>query len=211
VSVPVDDAPGSAAIREAVTRLCDAKRLHAPGTLTAIVAALVGNPYDAAEAIQALEKESIRRELRRDEVRTALASLSADRLLPDAPPTVGKLLATLFEAEDPVPVDDLAERAGVSQRSVSRHLDALQALDVVRNTDDGLRMALPFDSREHDVDLPAAARDRLTTASDVAWWVAEVVLEGDPPQGCSRRSPAIGLLPFGRSTSCSRGSMLRRH
>jgi hypothetical protein len=77
----------------------------------------------------------------------ALAQLDAEKLLPEATPTVSKAVAVLLRSARPLSKTELAEKAGVSTRSLRSdgNLDVLVALDLVRETEDGnYRFTLPF-------------------------------------------------------------------
>lgn len=178
--VPVDTDPGRPAVVAVVDRLAEAKNLTATRQATAVIDALLQDPYTAADALASLERADTRRAIRLDEVRYALAQLPADRLLPSvSAPSARAMLAALLRAEGPLTPGALAERADVSERSVERHTAALTALDVVRETDDGLRVALPGRDERGETVLPAPARETYTTATDALEAVAWAVLDAD--------------------------------
>jgi hypothetical protein len=82
---------------------------------------------------------------------------------------------------------ELADVAGVGRSSLYRHLDILTALDLVHETDDGLRFALPTrDERGADNShTPAPLFDDLAAAQDLLYDAAlslvdDVTRLGDP-------------------------------
>lgn len=168
--------------------------------------ALAGDVWAVTEAIHWLQAEDNPRTIRLDEVRVALAALEPDRLLPDAPPSVSQILSALLRSSRPLSRPDLADRAGVSSRSISRHLDALVALDIVRETDDGLRLSLPFDSERGDTVVPTAVEESLS-AQDVVFELVLAMVDvgaagrlGDPtdPLGMPFFGPKLDTGPLHR-------------
>lgn len=144
VPVPVRQAMGRPEYAQVVRRLCQAKQIEPTREGTALCYALARSPYDVATALAHLSRESASRSLRLDEARFALSMLAADRLLPDASPTPRAVVAALLDATAPLSRTELADRAGVSTRSLRDHLPTLQAADLVWDVAGGLRLALPF-------------------------------------------------------------------
>jgi len=157
---------------------------------------LGGEPEDydatrrtAAEALATLGRPDSRRSIRLDEVRYALAQLSAERLLPSVTaPSVRAIMAALLRADGPLSPAELAEAADVFERSMQRHTDTLAALDVVRETEDGLRLALPTREERDETVLPAVARDAVVPAHGVLGQVAAVVVN-DPDRRRRLQAP----------------------
>jgi DNA-binding transcriptional ArsR family regulator len=124
----------------------------------------VSSPYEVAEACHQLGDARYPRDVRPDEVRYALATLDVDALGPECPPTVRAVLATLLRAERRLSAADLAARADVSPRSLSRHRATLEALALVDVTAEapeeggGWRLTLAFrtDAERADTRLPAS-------------------------------------------------------
>lgn len=158
VSIDVEPSPGRPAFASVTRDVLDAKNLDATREAVSVVEAFTASPYDAAEALNALGSEDVPREVRVGEVRYALATLPPQRILPDAAPTVSKVVHALLDVERPVSKAELADLAGVSTRSVRTHLDRLVAFDIVHEVDGGFRLALSTrDERYTDV-LPWYAR-----------------------------------------------------
>ncbi|MFC7175508.1 helix-turn-helix domain-containing protein [Haloplanus litoreus] len=156
------------------------KRLDPTRDAVTILRALTGNPYAVADALHALGAEPMARDITLDEVRAALGHLEADRLFPDAPPTVGKAMQALLRSTTPLSQAELAEAAGVSTRSLRRYVDALDALTLVEATDDGLRFALPTrEQRGADI-RPAVLDDSAAARQDLLFDVV-LALTDDPP------------------------------
>jgi len=173
VGVDVDVQVGSdpTRIRGVARRLLRAKCLRPTGTSTAALAGFVASPWAAADALdRALGVEPDRREVHLDEVRRALSTLDVGRLLPDAAPAARAGVGALVDAESPISQAELARRAGITAQSWRNHRDALAAADVVRETEDGWRLCLPFRDERRDEDV-----------EDAPWW-----LRGD---GADRRDP----------------------
>ncbi|MFW6435969.1 MAG: winged helix-turn-helix domain-containing protein, partial [Halovenus sp.] len=116
-----------------------------------------------------------------DEVRVALSHLDADRFPPDAPPTVSKALAALLRTAHPLTQTELAAKADVSARSIRRHLDALEALDLVRDVEDGgYRLALPNSDDERGRSIcPEPVSSETAAPQDLLFDVALALVE-DP-------------------------------
>jgi DNA-binding transcriptional ArsR family regulator len=146
VEVPLREADRSDYVG-VLNRVGERKNLTATPEATALCQTLVSNPWALSTALNRLGEESQQRPIRLDEVRVALAHLDAEKLLPDATPTVSKTVAALLRSVHPLSKTELSEKAGVSPRSLRSdgNLDALVALDLVRETDDGnYRLTLPF-------------------------------------------------------------------
>jgi len=177
VRVPVKT-PSRPGYAEVVTRSLSSKDLRSTREAVTLFHALAGDPWAVAEGIRWLGAESDARRVRLDEVRVALAALAEHdgpgRLLPAAPPSVSKILGALLRTVRPLSGTALAEEADVSTRSLRRHLDALLAVDLVRETEAGYRLALPFDGERGEEIVPEAVGDDLATAKDL---VFEVTLE----------------------------------
>ena len=143
VRVPIGT-PDRTAYAQTVSRMCSWKNLSTTREAVTLYQALAGSPYAVADAIHHLSPETISRQIRLDEVRITLSHLDHQRLLPDAAPSVSKAIAGLLRTDRALTQAELAEEAGVSPRSLRRHLDVLVALDLVRDTDAGYRLSLPF-------------------------------------------------------------------
>jgi DNA-binding MarR family transcriptional regulator len=172
--------PDRATYAEAVARMGGEKNLDPTRDAVTILRALTGSPYAVADALHALGAEGIPREITLDEVRAALGSLDADSILPAAPPTAGKAVQALLRSTTPLSQAELAEAAGVSTRSLRRHIDALAALTLVEATDDGLRFALPT-REERGADIHPAVLDDAAAARQDLLFDAVLALTDDPP------------------------------
>ncbi|NEU59241.1 DUF5817 domain-containing protein [Halorussus sp. MSC15.2] len=154
VRVPVvaTDDLDRTAFAAAVERMCAAKNLSPTRSAVSVLRLFTATPFDAAAAICGLDPESRRRDIRLDEIRYGLAVVGDARILPWETPGVQALVTTLLTAENPLSVTELTDRAGVDRTTWYDHRDRLVALDLVRETSAGVRLALPFrGSGESDV------------------------------------------------------------
>ncbi|WP_435078552.1 hypothetical protein [Halococcus sp. AFM35] len=147
IRVPIKTATERRHTSATVTVACRQKDIRPTRAATSMFAALAGTPYDVARAMHSLESETKapNRELRLDEVRFALSTLAAKRLLPEmSKPALSRTIQILLVAETPLRQSELADRADVSARSIRKYVERLKAFDFIRETDDGWRFALPF-------------------------------------------------------------------
>jgi predicted transcriptional regulator/biotin operon repressor len=142
VSIPVRRG-GRQAYRRVAARFGDRKRLSMTDSAVRILDVLTASPYAAAAALNELGAETMTRDIRPDELRYALSTLSADQLT-DVPPTARKILSTLLAAEKPLSQAALTDAADVSTSSVRRHIETLTALGIATETDVGYRCSLAF-------------------------------------------------------------------
>lgn len=174
---------------EVTSRMCKLKNLTQTGAATTLLRTLASHPWAVARALHWLSPEDRRREIRLDEVRVALASLDHDDLLPETTSTVSKTVAALLRSARPLTKQELAEKAGVSTRSLRReqNLAALMAVDLVRETERGYRLSLPFatdDERGSHI-VPDAVDDALAAQQDLLFdlaleFVDDATRFGDP-------------------------------
>ena len=212
--VPIADRTDARpAFAQAVRSMCEAKDLAPTRTAVTVLRAFLESPYDAAAALHGLapETKAPGRELAAAELRYALSTLAPDQIMPDVPPTVSKVVHALLTAVEPLSQRELADRAGVSPRSVRTHRAVLEAFDLVREAGAGLRFALPFHDERMDADrdggaavLPSYAignpdRDGLTRGSDVLFRVVERLID----------DPSRLADPSTRSAACSSMSIRR--
>jgi hypothetical protein len=166
--------------------MCKQKSIRPTREAASMLAAISGTPYDAAKALHNLgsETKAPGRSIRLDEVRFALSTLDAERILPEiSKPTLSKVIHALLVADTPLVQSELAERADVSARSIRNHTGRLAAFDFVRKTDSGWRFVLPLrgdgehDERGEDI-LPwfvAAGGDEQEQTTFVRDVIAEVI------------------------------------
>lgn len=92
-------------------------------------------------------------------------------LLPEVPPTAPKVVATHLRADRRLSTADLVARAGVSPRSLRRHRDVLEALDVGDVTagalgkGSGWRLPLSFRTEAERVAAESQGRHEGTSRS----------------------------------------------
>ncbi|WP_262181704.1 helix-turn-helix domain-containing protein [Haloarcula laminariae] len=200
---PVDDAPefavriplrtvGREAFATAATRTLKRKGLSPTRPAVSVCHALAGSPYDVARSLHQLSPEEDGRDVRLDEVRYALATLSADRIVPDLPPTAGALISTLLAAEKPLSQSTLSDRADVSPQSIRRHRDRLTALGVLTFDAGEYRLALSFQTPEErrDAVAPDMVGERFRDAVDA------LLLEHLPPDRYADPEDAVAGALF---------------
>ena len=201
VRVPVEMADERRQMARTVQLMCRQKSLRPTHEAVSMLAALTGTPYDIARALHNLapETKAPNREIRLDEVRYALSTLDSDRLLPDmGKPALSSIIHTLLTAESPLTQQEIADRAGVSTRSVRTHTKRLAAFDFIRETDAGWRFVLPFhtDDERGDSLLPwyAATADEQseTLLRDVLGEVIHELL--DPQRYANPNDSVAGAL-----------------
>lgn len=199
---PVDDAPefavriplrevGREAFATAATRTLKRKGLSPTRPAVSVCHALAGSPYDVARALHQLSPEEDGRDVRLGEVRYALATLDAERILPDLPPTVGAIISTLLAAEKPLSQSTLAERADVSTQSIRRRRDRLAALGLLTFDGGEYRLALSFQTPEERRDPvgPDMVGERFRDAVDA------LLLDALPPDRyADPEDPVAGAL-----------------
>jgi hypothetical protein len=151
VHVPVEVADERQYTAQTVQLMCDQKSIRPTRAAISLLAALTGTPYDVAKALHNLgsETKAPGRDIRLDEVRYALSALDTDHILPEmSKPALSKIVHALLATNEPLTQSALADRAGVSARSVRNHTERLAAFDFIRETDEGWRFALPFHTDE---------------------------------------------------------------
>jgi DNA-binding MarR family transcriptional regulator len=98
---------------------------------------LHGSPYDVAEAmLHVASATEFGQHIQVRDLEHGLAQLPAARLLPDLPPSVGKIVQVLLRADDPLGRSTIVERAGISGSTYDRRIGELAAFDFVERTDD---------------------------------------------------------------------------
>ena len=201
VRIPVEVADEHRQMARTVQLVCAQKSLRPTREAVSMLAALTGTPYDVARAVHNLapETKAPTREIRLDEVRYALSTVDDSRLLPEiSKPALSSIVHTLLTAESPLTQHEVADRAGVSARSVRHHTERLAAFDFVRETNAGWRFVLPFhtDDERGDSLLPwyAATADEQseTLLRDVLGEMIHNLL--DSQRYANPNDPVAGVL-----------------
>jgi len=182
VGVGVEVVAGAGRRRTAsvVRRMLRSRGLRSTRTAVMVMDAFASSPWAAADAIHwGLEREDSRREVHLDEIRRALSTLDAGRLLPSCSGSARAGVAALLAADGPLSQAELARRAGISTESWRNHRGGLVDLDVVREVENGWRVALPRRDERHDgpdVSEPPwwlQDDDGHRPATDVLWWLLD--------------------------------------
>jgi DNA-binding transcriptional ArsR family regulator len=160
---------------EVVTRSCTAKGLSATREAVSTLRGVTGSPYSVAAAIgRGLARESKAgkrgREIRPEEVRIALGSLDAERILPELPRSVGSIVQVLVRRRGRVSRSEIVAAAGISQRTFRRHQDKLAGLGIVEETESGWRFTVDDDG------YPRVVREPMVR-HDAVWEFVESVID----------------------------------
>lgn len=126
------------AVQSSIQRMCEQKNIRATDIGRRILHGCVGSVMDITRALNHLapEPEDMRRDIRLDEIRRALATVPSGRLLADTPSrSVGKLLKTMLNTTKPLSQTELANKADVSTQTVRNNTETLEALAIVERTE----------------------------------------------------------------------------
>jgi DNA-binding transcriptional ArsR family regulator len=168
VRVPIRE-PGRREFGEAIGRILSRKNLRPSRETVSLLYAFAPSPFTACRAVmKTLATEPTPDDLRIDEVRTALATLEPEELLPDLPPSVGKIVAALLQTDRRLSRSDLTKAADVSTRTLRNHRDKLASLGLIDISSNGWRLTLSFattDERREPV-IPSAVVQTFVEATD---------------------------------------------
>ncbi len=147
--VPVAVANTYAGIRHVVEQFAERKEFdadrgsrdlrHLVRVLLAVTGrgVLHGSPYDVAEAmLHVARANEFGQHIRVRDLEHGLAQLPASRLMPDLPPSVGKIVRTLLRADGPLGRSAIIERAGIAGSTYDRRIGELEAFDFFERTED---------------------------------------------------------------------------
>jgi DNA-binding transcriptional ArsR family regulator len=150
------------AVAEAFVRISNqtGKNLRPDRKAISLLSALSSDVFAAAEAVNRLGREDERRALDFKDIRYGLSHLSADQIIPDiGSGTVSAVVRELLNAYEPLSTSELADRAGVSKRSIQHNSDlfeTLEAAGLLIRDDQGdgkatkWRVRLSFDDERFD-------------------------------------------------------------
>lgn len=154
VHIPLRVGDSPLMTRRVAKQMGEHKNLDVDRKCWAALHGFVKSPYGAAEAMNNLQTEAIRREMFLDEIRVAVGSLDDDQLLEDGNRSGQAGLIALLRADEPISQAELARRAGITSQSWRNNRDALISAGLVTETEDGWRLTLPFaDERYEDTDV----------------------------------------------------------
>ncbi|ADB63397.1 transcriptional regulator, LuxR family (plasmid) [Haloterrigena turkmenica DSM 5511] len=178
----------------AATRILQTKNLRPTRDSISLLQALVSSPYAAVQALQQLATEDESRELRPDELRYALGTLDPEQLLADLPPTVGRIVQTRLTAENRLSQCDLADRAGVSARTIRNYHNRLEAFDLIQVDETGYRLALSFQttSERRDPVVPTGLEETQTLLDTAAAFLETLL----PPERYGDPDDPLGSVLF---------------
>ncbi|MFD1635417.1 ArsR family transcriptional regulator, partial [Haloplanus ruber] len=161
VRVPVQTSTSRAQYRDLLEEALEAKNLLTTPEAVSVLHGLCRSPLAIANGVaRALEPEAETRHIRSVELRRIIAALSPEQVLRDASSTPRKALVALAGAEEFLTQSVLAERAGVSARSLRDHLPDLVDAGIVAEVDAGYRLQLSFaETDRDDGELPERYQD----------------------------------------------------
>lgn len=155
VGISVRTEPTRDAFDDAVRRVLSRKNIRTTTAAVSVVHALAATPHDAAVALHRhLSPEDSPREVRPDELRTALSTLPAHALLPTVggndrrTTSAGKIVKALLEADEPLAKGELADRAEVSKKTVYNYRTELETLGIITVDAGEYRCRLSFATPE---------------------------------------------------------------
>ena len=146
LSVPIRET-GREEIANASARVLSRKNLRSTRETISLCHGLVEDPYAVARGLEQLSDEELPRELRPDELRVSIGALEPEYILRDETSTVSKAVSTLLVSGEPLSKTELADRAEVSTRSVTRNADRLEALGLL-SSEGGYRLEISFQTAE---------------------------------------------------------------
>ena len=168
IPVRIRSEASRAAYSQAIQRVLSRKNLRPTQEAVGLLRGLTGDIWAVTAACSRLSAE-MSREIGLDEVRYALSTLSPERILPSQPPTVGRMIHALLGVERPLSRGELADRADISMQSIRNHLESLQALALVVETESGVRIAIPTTDERHEAEsvVPFYVKDRPPVAAAI--------------------------------------------
>jgi hypothetical protein len=186
LDVPIERAHRREAVATLLSRLERIKRLHPTREAVSLLLALTGSPVDIATALAGLGSEAAAdaRDLEFHEIRTALADLPAERILPDVKgPALSRVVATLLRREEWLSTSALADAANCSTQSIRNWRDQLAAVGLVAVDEQGAgratryRIRLPWRAERRDEDAPRPAFLATNPGAASAAWIHDAVHE----------------------------------
>ena len=161
VRVSVQTSTSRAQYQDLLDSVLREKNLITTPEAVSVLHGLCRSPLAIANGVaRALEPEDKTRHIRSVELRRIIAALSSEQVLRDASSTPRKALVALAGSDELVNQTELAERAGVSARSLRDHLPDLIDAGIVAMTDAGYRLQLSFEeTNQDDRNLPERYRD----------------------------------------------------
>lgn len=151
ISVPVrtSDEFDRGVFVETVERMCQKRNLRPSREAVSLYRLVTAAPYDVAAALNRLGREDERREIRLSEIRYTLAGTDESRVFLWVSGKLPNIVSVLLAAEEPLSETELMDCAGVDDtRTLDKHVERLTALSIIYETDEGLRLTLPFHTDE---------------------------------------------------------------
>ncbi|WP_367175075.1 replication protein H [Haloarcula rubripromontorii] len=167
LNIDVVDADRRSAYAQAVARQANLKHITDTRPTTSLLRAFSSDPFAAAKAVSRLgSEEEMPRDMELHDVRSGLAMLDVDELLPDlGSRTISKVIQVLLDVDEPLSTSEVAELADRTTQALSTEtneqafadLEAaglLEREDLGRGKATNWRLRLPFDDERADTDAP---------------------------------------------------------
>lgn len=167
LNIDVVDADRRSAYAQAVARQANLKHITDTRPTTSLLRAFTSDPFAAAKAVSRLgSEEQMPRNMELHDVRSGLAMLDADELMPDiGSRTVSKVVKTLLDVDQPLSTSEVADLADRTTQALSTEtneqafadLEAaglLEREDLGRGKATNWRLRLPFGDERADSDAP---------------------------------------------------------
>ncbi|QIO25591.1 winged helix-turn-helix domain-containing protein [Haloarcula sp. JP-L23] len=178
LSLDIVDGNRRSAYATALARQSRLKNMDTTRQTVSILRAVSSDVFAAAKAISRLGSEDNGRNLGLYDVRSALAFLNPEELVPDiGPRTVSQVIQLLLDVEDPLSTSEVADAVGVTPQTIANndeHFSDLEAAGLLEREDLGAgkatqwRISLPFETERRQssgptpticVDAPASEID----------------------------------------------------
>jgi len=167
LNIDVVDADRRSAYAQAVARQANLKHITDTRPTTSLLRAFSSDPFAAAKAVSRLgSEEQMPRDMELHDVRSGLAMLDADELLPDiGSRTVSKVVQVLLDVDESLSTSEVADLADRTTQALGTETNEqafadLEAAGLLEREDLGYgkatnwRLRLPFGDERADADAP---------------------------------------------------------
>jgi hypothetical protein len=167
LNISVVDADRRSAFAQAVARQANLKHITDTRPTTSLLRTFCSDPFAAAKAVSRLgSEEQMPRDMELHDVRSGLAMVDVDELLPDlGSRTISKVVQVLLDVDQPLSTSEVADLADRTTQALSTEtneqafadLEAaglLEREDLGRGKATNWRLRLPFDDERAESDAP---------------------------------------------------------